>query len=371
MIRFTCECGRELNARDEDAGKRITCRDCGRQLLVPDDRAGVVPAEEVPRREAPSRAVRAGRPDEPYDEEEPRRRRREDEEEAPRDRVPSGTSGKAIFSLVLGLVSFACTLLTGVPAIILGVLALGDIKRSRGRLGGQALAIGGIITGAFGIFLLIPALLLVPAVWKVREAAARVQSQNNLKMMALSFHNHQDQMGRMPPAAIRSPDGRPLLSWRVAILPYLEQEALYRQFRLDEPWDSPHNKRLLSQMPRVYALPGDDPATGMTHYRVFVGPRTPFEDPRGPKITDFTDGTANTFLIVEAADAVPWTKPDELTYTPGGPLPRLGGRPSAGFNAALADGSVYFVPDDLPPSSIEALITARGGEAVPNWPPRR
>ncbi|MBV9126015.1 MAG: DUF1559 domain-containing protein, partial [Planctomycetes bacterium] len=82
---------------------------------------------------------------------------------------------------------------------------------------------------------------------RVRRSNERIQSINNLKQIALAFHSMNDTYNFMPPAAICGKDGRPLLSWRVAILPYIEQQNLYNQFRLDEPWDSPTNKKLLAQ----------------------------------------------------------------------------------------------------------------------------
>src|SRR5207302_1956982 len=100
------------------------------------------------------------------------------------------------------------------------------------------------------------AALLLPAVQKVRMAAGRTRSANNLKQMALATINYADAFGRAPAAAICDKNGKPLLSWRVAILPFIEQDNLYKQFHLDEPWDSDHNKKLLARMPNVYALPG-------------------------------------------------------------------------------------------------------------------
>ena len=126
----------------------------------------------------------------------------------------------------------------------------------------------------------------------------------------------------MPPAAICDATGKPLLSWRVAILPYIQQGALYNQFKLDEPWDGPNNSRLIPLMPKVYALPGDTAAQpGYTYYRVFVGNGAAWEMKGGLHYpADIPDGTSMTILVVEANDAVPWTKPDELTFNPAGPL---------------------------------------------------
>src|SRR5579864_1173150 len=165
-------------------------------------------------------------------------------------------------------------------------------RRSSGGGGGTVLLILGIVGG---VILLIGgglALLLIPAVAKVRDAASRVQSMNNMKQMALGFDNQMSQQGYIVPA-IMSKDGKPLLSWRVALLPYVEQDNLYRQFKLNEPWDSAHNKALLKHLPAVYrATPGQPKEPFATHYQVFVGEGAGFEGKEGLRITDFTDGTS-------------------------------------------------------------------------------
>src|SRR5262249_11822372 len=151
----------------------------------------------------------------------------------------------------------------------------------------------------------------------------------------------------------------------VHLLPHLKQDALYKRFKLDEPWDSEHNKALLPLMPKVYLLPGKDAGPGTTYYRVFTGPRTPFEGPRGVRIIEITDGAVHTILVAEAAHAVPWTKPDEeLPFTLTGPLPALGGHRSSGFHALFADGSVRTIRPGTPDATVRALITRDGGEAV-------
>ncbi len=210
--------------------------------------------------------------------------------------------------------------------------------------------------------------LLLPAVQKVRAAAARTQSMNNLKQIGLALHNFHDANRAFPAHAIYSRDGKPLLSWRVAILPYIEQDALYRQFKLDEPWDSEHNKKLIAQMPKIYLPPDAPPTTepGQTYYRAFVGGGAVFErGPRARKITEIADGTSNTILVVEAAEPAVWTKPDDLPYDPAKPLPKLGTawRP-AGFLALLADGSVRMVAPTIGEKTLRAAITAAGGEPL-------
>jgi hypothetical protein len=207
--------------------------------------------------------------------------------------------------------------------------------------------------------------LLVPAVQKVREAAARTQSMNNLKQLALAMHIHHEAHRAFPPAAICAKDGKPLLSWRVAILPYIEQNNLYKRFKLDEPWDSEHNRQLIPLMPATFANPLVPQQPGDTNYRVFVGGGAAFEWTKGVRITDFTDGTSNTLLIAESAQNVPWTSPDELVYNPKGPLPRLGNSPTGStFLAAFVDGSVRTLSTSIAERTLRALITRAGDEMV-------
>jgi Protein of unknown function (DUF1559)/Domain of unknown function (DUF4190) len=291
------------------------------------------------------------------------------------DDVDSGqprTSGMAVASLILGLLSFCTSFLTGGPAVVLAIMSLIAIKNSNGQVRGTGLAIGGLITGLLGtLAVFVLPLLLLPAVQKVHESAARMQSSNNLKMMGLAMHSYNDDKGQLPPQAITGKESnKPLLSWRVAILPYLGENALYQQFKLDEPWDSTNNKPLLNLRPKVYAHPaGRDPDPTMTYYQVFVGKGTAFEPGRKVKLPiDFPDGTPNTILVVEAANPVPWTKPDDLTFDPDGPLPALGGLSAGGFNVLAADGSTRFLGQKLSEQTVRGAITRNGSEVLgPDW----
>jgi hypothetical protein len=171
---------------------------------------------------------------------------------------------------------------------------------------------------------------------------------------------------------VHGPDGKPLLSWRVLLLPFIEQDELYKQFHLDEPWDSPNNIRLLDRMPATYAAPGHKKALippNHTVCHVFIGKGTAFEGPCGLRLKDdFPDGTSNTLLFVEVGEPVPWTKPEDIVYDPAGPLPPLRGLFKDGFRACTADGSRRFVRYDMPEESLRAIITRNGGEKVPvDW----
>lgn len=208
--------------------------------------------------------------------------------------------------------------------------------------------------------------LLLPAVQSAREAARRAQCTNNLKQMALAMHNFASATDHFPPQAIRSRDGKPLLSWRVAILPYLEQNALYNEFHLDEPWDSPHNRALAERMPNLYACPSKLLPPGMTCYQVPFGPGTIFGEEKGCRLAQITDGTSNTILIVEVQEPVLWTKPDDLTYDPKAVdvAPAVGSAHPGGWNAAFADGSVRFIKNTIELNVLRAVLTRDGGEIV-------
>ena len=210
--------------------------------------------------------------------------------------------------------------------------------------------------------------LLLPAVQAARSAAKRSQSVNNIKQMMLAYHNYHATNNVFPPAVISDGEGKPLLSWRVAILPFIEQEALYKEFHLDEPWDSAHNKTLIERMPNMYGSLGAPTKTPFsTFYQTFVGPGA-LNEKKGSKGTDLmsiTDGTSNTIAIVEAADAVIWTKPDDVVFDPEKPLPKFGGMGfPGGFNAGFCDGSVRFIKNSVNPDVLKALITKAGGEVI-------
>jgi prepilin-type processing-associated H-X9-DG protein len=208
--------------------------------------------------------------------------------------------------------------------------------------------------------------LLLPAVQAAREAARRAQCVNNLKQMLLAMHNYHS-ANNVFPRDITDNDGKPLLSWRVAILPFLEQGELYNKFKLDEPWDSPHNKELLKEMPALFRCPSrsrPDPAT--TTYRGFSGQGTMFDTEKSITFADVTDGTSNTIAVAEAKDAVPWTKPDDLPFDPQA-APSLFGAGSShpgGCNCGFADGSVRFIKSSINLQVFKALITRAGGEVI-------
>jgi hypothetical protein len=164
------------------------------------------------------------------------------------------------------------------------------------------------------------------------------------------------------------PDGQPLLSWRVLLLPYIEGEDVYKQFHLDEPWDSEHNLKLLDRMPKTYAAPWTkyvDVPPNHTVLKVFLWPGTPFEP--GAKLTlkeDFPDGLDNTLLFVEAGQPVPWTKPDDIAFDPNEPL-RLRGLFRHTFRAVAFESSYLNIRHDCDEAALRAAVTRNGGERTP------
>jgi Protein of unknown function (DUF1559) len=194
----------------------------------------------------------------------------------------------------------------------------------------------------------------------------RITSANNLKHVGLGMHGYHDIHSSFPAAAIQDKNGKALLSWRVAILPFIEEENLYREFKLDEPWDNKHNKKLIAKMPKIYAPPiqGKPAKANTTYYQVFTGPDAAFnlKAALGPKVTDVKDGVSHTAMVVEAGQAVIWTKPDDVAYDAKKPLPKLGGLFKEGFHVITCDGAVRFVGRQAKVAQLRALITPSGGE---------
>jgi len=281
----------------------------------------------------------------------------------------TGTSGKAIASLILGLLSFVGFCFTAIPGLILGIMGLSDISRSQGRIGGKALGIVGIVLSSMGMVWSIVAIVgiligtMLPAVQQVRSAARRTQSMNNMRQQALAMLNYESANRAFP----AQQEGG--LSWRVHILQYTEYDYLYQQFHLDEPWDSPHNIQLLDQMPLIYDCPNvGGLLPGYTVYQVPYtdldvnpeGPRALFDTSgQGATLGSITDGSSNTIAVLEvdAAAAVKWTKPADWEFDPSNPIRDLGNVNNGTISVGLADGSVHQVPDNIDPEEMKALIT--------------
>ncbi len=207
--------------------------------------------------------------------------------------------------------------------------------------------------------------LLMTSVKKVRDAANRMESTNNLKQIGITFHDHHDAYRTLPAQASYDPNGKPLLSWPVHIMPFIDEDDLYKQIILDEHWDSQHNKKMIAKMPKLYRSPFSNAKPGMTTYLVPVGKDTIF----GKKPLSFrqiTDGLSNTLMIVEADDdkAVIWTKPEDLPIDPKNPHRGLGNNRLKIILAGFADGHVQVIPPSISAEMLNRLFRYNDGKVV-------
>ncbi len=196
---------------------------------------------------------------------------------------------------------------------------------------------------------------------------------DKFKQLGLAFHNYASAYGSFPPAAQnRDKDGKSGLSWRVHILPFMEENKLYKEFHLDEAWDSPHNIKLLERMPKIYAQSALETAsevslqTGYTTYVAPLGEGTIAGADKPIKFQHITDGTSNTLLIVEANqdNAVPWTAPQDYEFDPEDPAKGLAVNESGTFTAEMADGSAHQLPRDIDPKTLLHLFQMNDGNPV-------
>lgn len=215
---------------------------------------------------------------------------------------------------------------------------------------------------------------------QVRAQAARMESANNMKFICMGLHAYHDAHKQFPPPIITDKVGNDLYSWRVAIYGYaVADRDFWREFRRDEPWDSAVNKKWATVHTYVYNSPISDPMPGMTCCQVFVGPGTAFEG-KGTAQSDFSDGIANTLLLPEARDSVPWTSPKDLAFHPDQPLALLGPQAlppttflglttyhPSGFHIGMADGHVKYLLHPYDEPFVRSLVTRNGGEEVV-WP---
>lgn len=190
-----------------------------------------------------------------------------------------------------------------------------------------------------------------------------VKSSNNLKMIGLAMHNYHDVNGRLPHNTMDK-SGKPALSWRVHILPYIEEDKLYREFKLDEPWDSENNIKLIDRMPKTYLPARGKAEKNQTFYQMFSGERTML-DPDGKQVTlaNITDGLSNTFMVAEGAKPVIWSKPDDLPFD-GKTVPKLGGMFDGEFNVLMGDGAVKRIPKGIDADVLKLAIDRSDGQVL-------
>lgn len=260
--------------------------------------------------------------------------------------------------------------------IILGAAAY--IRTSESMLRAAAVVCFALL---LGLCLLSP---LLPAISVAREGSRRAACLNNLKQIGLGLQNYYSAHGHFPPAYVADADGKPMHSWRVLILPYMEWESLYDVYDLDEPWDGPNNSKLAGSMPDEYCCPGSENSQyelGMTNYVAVLGPRTVWPKGETVKMDDIPNGTSNTIMLVEIADSdFHWMEPRDLSFEDA--VRRINPKSGRGIssphvrnngyffhdtpivNVAFADGSVRSLPAGMSPKTLEALLTVDGGETI-------
>jgi hypothetical protein len=205
-----------------------------------------------------------------------------------------------------------------------------------------------------------------------RTGGAKVSADGkNLGQIVNAMHRYHEAHRSFPAHAIYSKEGKPLLSWRVDLLPYLDEGKLYREFKLDEPWDSPHNRKLIERIPAVYRSPKiRDRRAGLTTYLVPIDKAFIFTGTKeGMPIKEIHDGTSNTVMVVDANDdaGVVWTKPDDLVVSRKDPWRGLLGHYPGFVLVGTADGSWRRVARTVKPETLWAMFTRAGYEVLTDW----
>jgi Protein of unknown function (DUF1559) len=159
---------------------------------------------------------------------------------------------------------------------------------------------------------------------------------------------------------------RPYLSWRVLLLPYLGELELFKKFRMDQPWDSEHNRKLIAPMPEVYRIPGCKAGDGKTNYLGSFGPKAAFPDKGTITVPEFTDGTSNTIMLIEVPDqaAAEWTQPENFPGDAKDPMKKLLGLHQEGFLTIFADVAPHFISEGIPPKTLQQLLVRNGGDLI-------
>jgi hypothetical protein len=275
--------------------------------------------------------------------------------------APRPVSGKAVVSLVLGFASCALLILAGLPALLLGWQALNEIANEKMR--GRKMALLGMALGGLGC-----AATMVLAGWFWLHAPGGSLDLAEVRMRAVGTANmgYALEQQHYVQRAMLDRGGRPALSWRVRLLPYLHQRELYAQFHLDEPWQGPHNERLLTRMPEAYCSPHLQPSEGRTNLLAPVGPGTLFSVQRKLSPLEVPDDKSFTIFAVEVDDSLNavWSAPEDLQWDPARPAAGLGGLRGGRFLALMLDGSTRLISTKADPELLKALFTAFGGERL-------
>lgn len=224
--------------------------------------------------------------------------------------------------------------------------------------------------GCLAVVLTFVGALVWPQVWGAREANNRSRCRQNLKQIGLALHAYHDEYDCFPPAYIADDEGRPIHSWRVLVLPYLDDECrqLHAQYRFTEPWDGPSNKKLLDRRPAAFACPTRKwgARRQCTAYAAIFGPQCVFRGADPVSVDDITDGAAETLMVGDVTEAdIPWSKPEDIDVTlhpKAGDRLGLSSDHEGGFQAVFADGGVHFMNTSLNQTTFDSLFTRNGND---------
>jgi hypothetical protein len=226
--------------------------------------------------------------------------------------------------------------------------------------------------------LLVLAIFLVPAVFFIvfvrnaRQAALASRSQGPLNRLSLALHNYHDVYGCLPPAYVVDEDGKPIHSWRALVLPYVDYDGRYKEYRFDEPWDGPKNIKLIDRMPEIFHCPSEPESTRFTNYVAVVGPKTAFPGAGCVEFDAFEDGVNQTILLAEIANSdVAWSEPRDLDVETMSFLVNDKRRASISSNRKRGPYVVfshsihaYWLRESLSAEAVRSLTTINGGEPM-------
>jgi prepilin-type processing-associated H-X9-DG protein len=223
-------------------------------------------------------------------------------------------------------------------------------------------------------------LIAIALIWSTtadtRTASRRGLCKNNLKDIGLALHNYHEQYGCFPPAYVADEQGRPMHSWRVLLLPFLDQSPLYSEYHFDEPWNGPHNSTLADRIVDVYSCPSEDfekgsPESHFTSYVAVVGPQTAWPGASSTRIRDFADGPAYIVHVVETANSgIHWMEPRDLNVVQMSPVINasagqgISSRHPGGAQVLLGDGAARFLPDQMSPIWLQSILAINDGRAI-------
>jgi hypothetical protein len=272
----------------------------------------------------------------------------------------------------VGLVAVSCPLITRSPVLFLFLeMPIAVAGFAIWAQGSFPKYLGVIASTIVGLSLL--AFLLVPTIKSPREDGPRNACLNNLHNLGLALANYHAAHGCYPPAYLADTQGRRLVSWRVLLLPYLDNRQLYDEWKKhrDEPWNGPHNIKLSKQVLEFLHCPSDTGLATDTSYVAVVGPGTIWPGTAQVGNSQIADGVASTILLVEVANSgINWMEPRDLDFT--NRAPGINSQSGLGVSSKhpavalvlFADGRITTISDHISDADLQALLTIAGGETV-------